>query len=748
MPYNQLHSAVQRWIYQQGWPDLRDVQKQAISPILAADTDLIISAATAAGKTEAAFIPACSAIAEQNNGFGVLCLSPLKALINDQFHRLESLFDSIGQPLTPWHGDSSAAKKKQAKRQPAGGLLITPEALEAMFMLRASSGWMNAAFTGLHCIIIDEYHTFIGTERGHHLQSLLHRLEHLLQRQHRPIPRIALSATLGDLIQAKLYLRPAQDFACKVLEGTENNAEIKIQQRGYINPARVQISKTSEAEQTTSLPTDSITTHLYQQLRGQTHLVFANSRSKTEQYALGLSKQCEQAGVPNEFFPHHGSLDKHYRAELEARLQQGNLPTTAVCTTTLEMGIDVGKVTSVAQINPAPSVASLRQRLGRSGRRNAAAILRVYIEEDQSADSFDPANDLRLQNLQSLAMLHLLIAEKWYEPPEMQQTHFSTLIHQILATIAQWGAVQPQQLWQLLCKTGPFNRVTPDQFKTLLRHLGARQWITQPASGELILDVKGEKLTSHYTFYPAFHAPEEYRLVHVGKNLGTLPLVMASRPEQCLVFAGKRWKVTEINEQKKVIYVVPAHSGEPAFAGGGYGGVHDKVRQTMYDYYCRGDHHLSAPDGTRLNLLNKTAGQLFQEGLRCFRDLRLQQRALIRIGKSVYLIPWMGDKLVQTLTALLEHGGYTASHRDGVIEVQQTSSEQKDIVDFLQVLLKDMAPTGIQLAQKIPAERKQAEKYDHLLPEELLDIGYAAKQFDVPQALRWLAEHQSRWLIP
>lgn len=742
-PVERLDPAVQRWIYRQGWPDIREVQKQAIPPILAGDTDLIISASTAAGKTEAAFLPACSAIVGQTQGFGILCISPLKALINDQYRRLESLFAEIQQPLTPWHGDSSQAKKKRAKQNPAGGVLITPESLEAMFMLRASTGWMSAAFGQLNGIIIDEYHAFIGTERGHHLQSLLHRLEHLLGRQNRPIPRIALSATLGDLTQAQAYLRPAKNFPCKAITSTGSHVETKIQQRGYLNPTK--INKTTEANQTSSA-IYQIAGDLYQHLRGRSNLVFANSRGQTENYAIALRKRSEQQGVPNEFFPHHGSLGKHIRAELETRLQQDTLPTTAVCTMTLEMGIDIGKVASVAQITPAPSVASLRQRLGRSGRRGEPAILRLYIDEDELNKDTGPIEGLRLGNQQSLAMLHLLIGEGWYEPPDMAQHHFSTLIHQILAVIAQWGAVQAGQLWNLLCATGPFNQVTQAQFKALLRHLGKAELITQPASGELILGVQGERLTGHYSFYPAFQAPEEYRLVNAGKTLGTLPAYATTQADQCLVFAGKHWKVKDIDHDKKVINLVRSKGGIPAFSGTGYGRVHDKVRQTMYQRYQAGESGIRLPNGQTISVLDGMAERLYQEGLRTFRELGLQDRSLINMGNTTYLIPWMGDKMVNTLTALIEHGGYTASHRAGVIEVE-CKPEQRTVADYLQGLDKDQVPDNAALAEAVPEKMKQTEKYDELLPEVLLNAGYGMKQFDVAQALNWLTENKARWAV-
>lgn len=160
--------------------------KKSVSPILAGDRDVLISAATAAGKTEAFFLPACSAIADIQGGFGILYISPLKALINDQYRRLENLGDALEMPVTPWHGDVAQSKKLKAKKNPAGILLITPESLEAMLIRNA--GWLKQAFAPLAYIAIDEFHAFIGSERGMQLLSLLNRVDHLLGRINNPVP--------------------------------------------------------------------------------------------------------------------------------------------------------------------------------------------------------------------------------------------------------------------------------------------------------------------------------------------------------------------------------------------------------------------------------------------------------------------------------------------------------------------------------------------------------------------------------
>jgi len=492
-----LDEGVQRWIWKQGWKSLREIQERSIPSVLQAETDIVISASTAAGKTEAAFLPACTLMAQNPiDGFSILYISPLKALINDQYRRLKGLCEILDMPVT------QSLKEKQ-KRNPSGILLITPESLESLLLNR--SGWSKKAFAGISHIILDEFHAFIGTERGCQLQSLMHRLEFLIERV---VPRIALSATLGDMDQVARYLRPNQKLKCEIISSTTSRSDLKLQLRGYIDPAELKEGKEPAIS--------SIITDLYTILRGGSHLIFANSRSRTEEVAVKLSDKCERDTVPNEFFPHHGSLSKEIRESLESRLQEGKLPTTAVCTMTLELGIDIGSVDSIAQVTAPHSVASLRQRLGRSGRRGEAAVLRMFISENELTPKSHISDRLRLETFLSIAIVNLLL-KKWYEPSSQHQYHFSTLVQQTLSVIGQYGGVRADQLWALLCNSGPFNQVDKSMYIVFLKALGSQELITQTKDGQLVLGSKGERIVEHYSFYTAFQTPEEYRLESNGR---------------------------------------------------------------------------------------------------------------------------------------------------------------------------------------------------------------------------------------
>lgn len=727
--YERLDKRVQKWLFNQGWPDLREIQKRAIEPILSGDRDVLISASTAAGKTEAFFLPACSAIAKEENGFGILYISPLKALINDQYRRLESLSEMLDMQVTPWHGDSLQSKKKKARNNPSGILLITPESLESLLI--REPGWVKQAFTSLKYIVIDEFHAFIGTERGQQLLSILTRLEHITNRISNPIPRVALSATLGDLEKVPLSLRPNKSMSCETITSSNHQSTIKVQVKGYLEPIDIMADKKrTSAEQ-------QICQEIYKLCRGGSHLVFANSRRRTESIAAQLGDLCEQQVVPNEFFPHHGSLAKEFREDLEARLQKETLPTTAICTMTLELGIDIGKVSSVIQVTAPHSVSSLRQRLGRSGRRNSPSILRMLIAENKLSDKSNIVDSLRLELVQSLAMVRLLIGN-WFEPADTEQMHLSTFLHQILAVIAQWGSVRADQLYSLLCEQGSFKNITVQHFKQLLSHIGTVQLIQQLNSGELVLGIEGERITNSYTFYAVFKTPEEFRIVAGSKTLGTLPVDSLILKDQHIIFGGRRWKVTDIDDDKKVIYVTSTKGGKPPRFNGSGMSIHDRVRQEMLSIYRTGDYRIE--DGNqKIDFVDNLGRQLFQEGAYFFKAANLEKQPVYQNGKHCYIFSWMGDKVVNTLTFLLIRSGFVCSSFGGVIEVRNSNAD--DIKNCLIDLANDVLPDETELAGTLSIQQKLIEKYDEYLPEDVLTEGYGRKAFNSLGAKQWINEN-------
>ncbi|GJE19551.1 DEAD/DEAH box helicase [Methylobacterium marchantiae] len=728
-----LAEPVRRWIWQQGWSELRDVQEQAIPAILAGG-DVILAARTAAGKTEAAFLPLLSRILPKLDGgrpgFTVLYVSPLKALINDQFRRLESLLEACDLPLHRWHGDVSAEAKRKARERPQGVVLITPESLEATLVRRGADA--GRLFGSLDAVVIDELHAFIGTERGRQLQSILSRIEAGTGRDR--IDRIGLSATLGDMHLAREALRPGDATSVELVESTEGGADLLLQIRGYERPSRPETpqgllpppssagpvadrSKISlmsvreaDADPGPSIAVEAVARHLFEVLRGRRNLLFAGSRQNVEVYTDRLRLLSEEARLPNEFFAHHGNLARAEREAVETRLREDGRPTTAVATTTLELGIDIGDVESVAQIGPGWSVSSLRQRLGRSGRRKGKpSILRVYVPEIAFGPTLHPADRLRLNLMQAVAMVELLL-RRWCEPPRVEGLHLSTLIHQTLALIAQTGGLRPDTAWQVLCQRGPFRNIDRASFVKVLRAIARPEaaLIEMSPDGLLMLGRVGERLVAGYEFYAVFQTPEEYRVVVVGgKPLGTMPLNATLAPGQTIIFNGRRWRLETIDARAKVLLVRPTTAALPPRFGGEGAGVHDEVVAVMRQ--CLAGTHTPT-------FLDPGARALLEQARGAFQGYGLDGTSIVTVGRDCLIFPWVGGPKLETLALALLMRHFQASPTWHMIEVKDCSAEN------LRAVLSEMAssppPDGEELA--LAATKQLREKYDQYLTEPLL----------------------------
>lgn len=724
--YEQLHPRIQAWIWDQGWKQLRATQARAVEPILARTDDIIISAPTASGKTEAAWLPICTALANDADagtaqaGVKALYIGPLKALINDQFDRLGGLCAYIDIPVRRRHGDVAASERSALQRSPDGILLITPESLEALFVLHGPR--VPAMLGGLRYVVIDELHSFVGTERGAQVQSLLHRVELAIRRR---VPRVALSATLADPFQAAEFLRPGGGRSATAIGGpADDRAELLMQLRGYLRTARNDsgsVSGEEEDEDAAAGTTErAIAQHIFEHLRGKDNLVFANSRSNVEAYADLLRQVSDENRVPVEFLAHHGNLSREHREGVEERLKSGELPATAICTSTLEMGIDIGSVDSVAQIGAPGSVAALRQRLGRSGRRGNPAVLRLYIIEDEIDERTTPGDLLRTELVETIATIELLL-EKWYEPPNLAGLHLSTLIQQLLSVIAQHGGATASELFAALCASGPFARVTKGQFIQLLRDLAGNDIIFQASDGTLLPGKRGERLLNHYSFYSAFQTPEEYRLVADGRALGSLPILYPVLPGSYLIFAGRRWKVLDVDSQAQVIDLTRSQGGRvPNFTGGSVE-VADGVRQRMRTLY---------ESNVVPAYLDRQAGVLLDEGRKNYRRLRIEASSVLGWGRDSLVFPWRGDRVLSTLMVLLTSQGMAVSN-DGIALTCSTTS-QTAVLDAFGRLTASPPPDPSELARHVP--NKMTEKHDIYLGEGLLNDAYAARNLDVPGA--------------
>jgi len=733
--FDLLHEKVRRWIWKQGWTELRDIQEQSIPILLDGKRDLIIAAGTASGKTEAAFLPIVSRLAWDDRatgtGFQALYVSPLRALINDQFARIETLCEEIELPVTKWHGDVSASVKARARKYPHGILLTTPESLEAILVRRGNEA--ARLFGALSYIVVDEMHAFMNAPRGRQLQSLLNRIE--IAAGHR-VARVALSATLADMGTSKAFLRPLDPEAVEILRSQAGGQELRLQVRGYLEPVvKPSGGKRDDDEQAPEDPAlNAIIKHLFDTLRGQRSLIFAGSRQRVELVTANLCTLCETLGVPEEFFAHHGSLSREHREEAERRLKDETRPGSIVATTTLELGIDVGNIESVAQIGPGHTVAGMRQRLGRSGRRpGQAAVMRVYITERAMDERIHPLDAMRPTTVQAIAMLNLML-HCWNEPSLPGRLHLSTLVQQILALIAQHGGLTAKQGWNRLVASGVFTEIDQTLYMDVLRRMGHPEvrLIEQTADGTLLPGPEGERVINDRGFYAVFMTPEEFKVVtDRGRNLGTLPVDNPIIQEQLIIFAGRRWKVLEVDSQRREILVTRASGGKPpAFGGDGLPPADEVVAEMRRVYQ-----DVAVPQ-----YLDETAIELLTEARETFDHLGLRQYSLRRHEDHILLFPWVGDRAQMALVLALAMQNVPATSNGLAVVVPVKYQDLLTVA--LPTLAEGPAPDARALAQLVP-DMKRA-KYDGYLGDDLLARCYASEHIDAARVPNIAAELLAR----
>ncbi len=711
--FDRLDPGLRQKLWDLKWPTLRPLQVDAIHALMDTAGHALITAGTASGKTEAAFLPILSLIqTPPPRSVAVLYIGPTKALINDQFGRVEDLCDHLQVPVHRRHGDVSAAKKDDLTNHPAGVVLTTPESLESLFINR--SGKIQALFRDLRFVVIDELHAFLGAERGVHLRSLLYRLDAVTEKP----PRIVgLSATLGGPRIAAAFLDPVHPDRVVVVTGDGAESELKLRLHVYESTGR---DPAEDGEDDTPAEKWSVAEDLVTYCADQANLIFANTRSDVETYADLCKRIAERKGLPSQFLVHHGSLSTDTREEAEATLKgskKSGRPVTAFCSSTLEMGIDIGNVKMVGQLGAPRSVASLKQRLGRSGRTpGAPRILRGFLECTPALPDSSLFDRLQLPLVQTIAVTELLIAG-WVEPPKPPRCDLSTLIQQVISVIAEKGAATAAGLLQMLCKGGAFADVPSNLFARLLRQLASRDVIEQTGQGDLILGLLGETIRKDRAFYSAFKTSDAFAVLHDGEKVGSVD--SAPAVGEHLLLGGRRWHVTDVDDTQRAIYVKPAGGyKKPVYTGGG-GSLHPRLVQSMRDVLAAKTPYL---------YLDKTGEVLLDSARQAAAISGILGDQLVSLESSATAaLSWTGTDAHQTLVAMFESQHLTAV--DETVAVRVAASMDSVIAASRRLLANP--PSPLQLAPLIPDYSPR--KYDYLLGE-LVHHSIAAEIVDLPAA--------------
>lgn len=721
---------VQDFIYKNNWQELRPVQLEAARVIFNTENNLLLTSSTASGKTEAVFFPILTQLWESpSTSFGVLYISPLKSLINDQFNRMDELLELSGIPVFHWHGDVSASHKTKALKNPSGILQITPESLESMLMNRSND--VVRLFHDLRYVVIDEIHTLTGTDRGNQIICQLTRLQRLICNSPR---RIGLSATVGNPAVAAQWLSAGSGRDTEMPELPSEKLRWRLgMEHFYIqNTNTDQVTPPTEQKRERAM-FDSGYEYLYDCVKDKKCLVFSNSREETEYVTATLRQIADAKNEEDIFTIHHGNLSASLREEAEMKLKDDDTHTVTCATVTLELGIDIGRLERIVQNNAPNSVSSFLQRLGRSGRRDAPPEMMMVFREEEPLPNAPLPQLIPWELIKGIAIVQLYIEERFIEPPRVKKMPFSLLFQQTLSILNASGELTPKALAERIFDLPPFRHVSREDYKTLLMAMLQNGYIQQTEEKGLIVGLEGEKLTSSFKFYAVFKDSEDFTVRCGSDELGTItsPPPVGDR----FALAGKVWEVEEIDVPRRLVYAKYVKGKMEIAWPGDYGEVHTRILERMKQVL---------EEDTVYPYLKGNAAHRLAAARAVARNTGMLKTSLVHLGGySWCLFPWLGTRAMRTLRK------YIAQNREEykISNVESDSCyimfkmEKNDPKGFLTMLDERAKIYGIDTYSLVGgSEMPVFEKYDGYIPGELLRKAYAEDRLCADEVCKRLDE--------
>lgn len=699
MSFELLSEPIRRYIRDQRWEELRPIQHSAISKILSTTDNYILASRTASGKTEAAFLPILSQTDFDRAGVQVLYISPLKALINDQFARVEELCKYLDVPVTKWHGEANQSAKTRLLKHPRGIVLITPESLEAMLINKPFN--VKHLFGNLKFVVIDEIHSFLGTDRGTHLKSIISRLRNPTST---PFRIIGLSATIGDYVEAKRFT------------GNETGTKVLLDRSAKEVDAQFRYFEGDGSELPLQLVKD-----LYLETKNNKVLIFPNSRGRVEEVAVKLRKISDRVQGHTNYFSHHSSVDKDVREYVEFFAKNNRGQNFAIaCTSTLELGIDIGTVDEVVQIDATNSISSLIQRLGRSGRRDSEkSKLFLYATKPWSF-------------LQSLACW-TLYKDGFIEPPEVISLPFDILVHQALSITKGCSRIDIKSLVSQLKRNCAFQEISTADIKEIIEYLIDCD-LFEKLRNEIIIGIEGERIVNSRYFYSVFTTEDNFKVLSSGRPIGDLPFSPQIIEGENLLLAARIWKITHVDFDAKRIHVIKALDGKKPSFSGGVTGVHGSVRQKMLELLYSKE---------VLSVLNKTSVVELEKLRKEFAPFKIQnfqtERPMRINDGSVELFTFAGTKINNTIYLLLDLAGFECklNTSSSSFEIETSATQLRAKWPTLQSALHDIDEHLSDLIEQRP-QILSFSKWGSLLPRRFQVELLKQKYYDFDAALKFI----------
>ena len=724
---------VQDYIYRRNWQNLRAIQVAAAEAIFHTEENVLLTASTASGKTEAAFFPILSLL-HQNppSSVGCIYIGPLKALINDQFSRLTELCEEGNIPVWHWHGDVAQSHKAKLMKHPSGILQITPESLEALLLHKHAA--IPRLFGDLRFVVIDEVHSLLRGDRGGQTLCLIQRLSRLAGVNPR---RIGLSATVGDPegTGAFLALGTGRQTLIPKIQAPGSSWRLSMEHffvkdvqaaEGKDIPEALEVleEKTDTAPQNA----DPGLGYIYEHTRGKKCLLFVNSREECETVTTTLRQYCEMNHEPDRFLIHHGNLSASYRETAEAMMKDDSQYLTTVTTATLELGIDIGRLERAFQIDAPWTVSSFLQRMGRTGRRDAPAEMWFVIREDEPEVRAMLPSTIPWKLLQGIALVQLYLEERWCEPPRLNRLPYSLLYHQTMSTLASCGELSPAALADRVLTLPYFHRVSQQDYKVLLRHLLATDHIQQTEQGGLIVGLAGERVVNSFKFYGVFVESEEYTVRCESQELGTV--VQPPPVGEKVAIAGHVWEVLDVDHKRHLVYCRQVKGRIPAYFGECPGDLHTRVLRRMRQVL---------QEDTRYPYLMKNAVARLNQARYTAAQSGTTDSPMISLGGRMWcLLPWVGTYSFLAMEWFLKikcGNRLGLKNFDSARPYYMQFTMSVSLEEFYRIVAEEAAKPIDPLELVYPKELPVFDKYDAFLPEELVRKGFALGVLDVEEML-------------
>lgn len=720
---------VQEYIYQNHWENLRSIQVAAADAIFNTDENVLLTASTASGKTEAAFFPIITLFSEDMpSSVGCIYIGPLKALINDQFSRLNDLCAEADIPVWHWHGDVAQSHKAKLMRHPSGILQITPESLEALLLHKHAA--IAKLFGDLRFVVIDEVHSLLRGDRGGQTLCLIERLSRIAGVNPR---RIGLSATIGDPEGTGEFLSLGTGRKTIIPKIDAKGSKWRLSmEHFYVKDAQAAEDKQIPGalpvleEKTDDAPAnvDPGIGYIFEHTRGKKCLVFVNSREECEMVTTTLRHYCELNHEPDRFLVHHGNLSASYRETAEGIMKDDSQYMTTVTTATLELGIDIGRLERAFQIDAPWTVSSFLQRMGRTGRRELPPEMWFVIREDEPEVRAMLPTTIPWKLLQGIALVQLYLEERWVEPPRLDRLPFSLLYHQTMSTLASCGELSPRALADRVLRLHYFHRITQEDYRVLLRHLIATDHIQQTEQGGLIVGLAGERVINSFKFYGVFQESEEYTVRSESQELGTV--VSPPPVGEKLAIAGHVWQVLDVDHKRRLIYCQQVKGSVPAYFGQCPGDLHTKILTRM--------RRVLQEDRQYPYLMKNAVARLEQARFTAAHS-GAAEKTLINLGGNMWcLLPWVGTYTFLTMERFLK---IKCADRLGLRNLDSARpffiqfTMKADESAFFRVLAEEIRKPIDPMELVYPKELPLFDKYDEYLPEELVKKGFALGVLDV-----------------